>query len=167
MNQEGIPVVGLNSLQYYWNHKSPDQSAKDLGRIVRYYTRAWNRGNIILIGYSRGADVVPFMVNRLEEDVRSLIKEIVVMGPESSVDFQFHVTDWLTSGQHDTSLPVMPEMQKLSDRNVLCIYGSDEKGTSLCPNLDNTLFRIAEMPGGHHFGGDYGKLARVIMEHVK
>jgi type IV secretory pathway VirJ component len=167
LNRNGIPVVGLNSLQYYWTRKSPEQSARDMSRIIRHYAKAWNRGDIILIGYSRGADVVPFMVNRLEEDARALLKEIVVLGQEPAVDFQFHVTDWLTSGEHDTSLPVMPEMEKLENCNVLCIYGSDEKGTSLCPKLDKTAFRVVEMSGGHHFGGDYDKLTKIIIDHVK
>ena len=167
LNREGIPVVGLNSLKYFWHRKTPEQSAVDLGRIIRYYAGKWHRSHIILIGYSRGADVVPFMVNRQEEDARSLIKEIVLMGPQPTVDFQFHVTDWLTSGRHDTELPVMPEMRKLKNQKVMCIYGSDEKGISLCARLDNNHFRVMEIPGGHHFGGNYDKLARIIMEHVK
>ncbi|MDB2414150.1 hypothetical protein N9W34_00085 [Rickettsiales bacterium] len=167
LNKEGIAVIGFNSLQYYWTRKDPEQSAKDMGRIIEYYSKAWNRSDIILIGYSRGADVLPFIVNRLDLDARTLVKEVVLLGQETTVDFQFHVTDWLTSGEHEEARQVMPEMQKLGNQNVLCIYGSEEKGNSLCTQLDKNKFRVVEMKGGHHFGGDYEKLSKIILEHVK
>lgn len=141
LNTSGIPVVGLDALQYFWRRKSPEQSAKDLGRIIRHYSDAWNRKEVLLIGYSRGADVLPFMLNRLGEREGAQVKEVVLLGPGQSVDFQFHVIDWLRAGTHDTALPVLPEMQRLRHSNVLCLYGSDEKNESLCPQLDNKVFK--------------------------
>ncbi len=165
LNTAGIPVVGLNSLQYFWSRKDPEQTAKDMGLIIDHYSREWSRDEVILIGYSRGADVVPFMVNRMDSGLRKLVKEIVLIGPEPTVDFQFHLSDWLTGGKYDTSYPLMPEMEKLRNQNVLCIYGSEE-ATSLCPELDKNAYRIKEMKGGHHYGGNYDMLARLVLAHI-
>jgi type IV secretory pathway VirJ component len=64
----GIPVVGLNSLQYFWKRRSPEAAAADLDRLIQHYLTAWNKRRAIIIGYSFGADVLPFMLNRLPAD---------------------------------------------------------------------------------------------------
>ena len=48
-------------------HRMPP--AGDLARIIRHYLQAWNKKRVVLIGYSLGADVLPFLANRLPEDV--------------------------------------------------------------------------------------------------
>ena len=49
---KGIPVVGVNSLQYFWTARTPDGIARDLERILRRYLALWNRQEVMLIGYS-------------------------------------------------------------------------------------------------------------------
>lgn len=78
---QGVPVVGLNSLQYFWTRRTPDGAAKDLERILRYYLAAWHRDQVLLIGYSRGADVLPFMAHRLPDDLRARVRIVAIMGP--------------------------------------------------------------------------------------
>ena len=167
MNRENIPVVGLNCLQYFWAPKTPEQSAADLARIIQYYSQAWGQNNVVLIGYSLGADVLPFMINRLPEAVKSNVVASVLLGAEAHVEFQVRVADWLGSSKTDAALPVIPEVKNLAGRHLACIYGADEKETSICPDLDQNFFKVVQMPGGHHFGGDYQKLARIILDHVK
>ncbi|QDE32782.1 AcvB/VirJ family lysyl-phosphatidylglycerol hydrolase [Shewanella polaris] len=167
LNKQGIPVVGFNSLQYFWNRKSPEQAALDLGNVIKYYTNLWSRKQVILIGYSRGADVLPFMRNGLTISEKNLVKEMVVLGQSKTVDFQFHVSDWLMANNHDSELAVIPEMQKLTDQNILCVYGIDEKPLTTCSQLNPENFHIVEMSGGHHFSGDYEKLVHIILEHIQ
>jgi type IV secretory pathway VirJ component len=45
----------------------------------------------------------------------------------------------------------------------MCIYGKEEKDTN-CPGLDPKQVQLVKLPGGHHFDGDYAKLARIILE---
>src|SRR5690348_10902118 len=33
----GVPVVGVNSLRYFWKERSPEQATQDLVRVLRYY----------------------------------------------------------------------------------------------------------------------------------
>ncbi|MGH8508607.1 MAG: AcvB/VirJ family lysyl-phosphatidylglycerol hydrolase [Gammaproteobacteria bacterium] len=60
--QKGIPVVGLNSLQYFWTPRTPEGFTKDLERVLRYYKAAWRKDHVMLVGYSQGADVLPFAI---------------------------------------------------------------------------------------------------------
>ena len=58
--ERGFPVVGLNTLQYFWTPRTPDGAAADLARILRTYLAAWKRKDALLIGYSLGAEVLPY-----------------------------------------------------------------------------------------------------------
>jgi type IV secretory pathway VirJ component len=150
----GVDVVGLNSLRYFWTRRTPDGATADLERILRHYLAAWNGRRVLLLGYSRGADVLPFLVARLAPDLRSRVSLVVLLGPSRSVDFEFHLSDWVADADRGTELPVRPEVEKLRGTQVLCIYGQDETD-SLCPELGPPLATVLEQPGGHHFGGDY------------
>ena len=46
---------------------------------------------------------------------------------------------------------------------VTCVHGSDETD-SACLAAHGLHVRVVSTPGGHHFGGDYGKLAELILD---
>jgi type IV secretory pathway VirJ component len=162
--QRGIPVVGLNALQYFWTARTPEGASEDLARVLQHYRRAWNKKDFLLVGYSLGADVLPFMANRLPADLLDHVREIVLLGPGRRTAFEFHLTEWLGASGHNTR-PVQPEVEKLRNRNVLCLYGSEE-AASLCPLLGRGTATVMPMPGGHHFGGNYGPLSDLILKHA-
>lgn len=164
---QGIPVVGLNSLQYFWTRRTPDGAAKDLERIMRYYQALWKKDKVILIGYSQGADVVPFMINRLPEDLRSRVEFVVLLGPDRTVDFEFHLTDWLGDFTRNTSIPVLPEVRKLSGMKIFCFYARGDEGDTLCKDLSPNLARVVTLEGGHRIRGNYGPVAETILKEVK
>ncbi|MGH8446717.1 MAG: virulence factor family protein [Solimonas sp.] len=161
LKAHGIPVVGVDSLRYFWTERTPASTAKDVDRIVRYYANAWKRGKVLLIGYSQGANVLPFAVNRLPPKTRDMVAVTALMGLGERADFEFHLSNWVSSS--DDGLPIAPEMVKLTDGNPLCIYGEDEDD-SLCPSLDPKKIKLVKLPGGHHFDGNYDHLARIILE---
>ena len=39
----GVPTVGLNSLKYFWTERTPQQTARDVARVLRHYFAAWNK----------------------------------------------------------------------------------------------------------------------------
>ncbi|MDA8363891.1 MAG: virulence factor family protein [Gammaproteobacteria bacterium] len=161
----GYSVVGLNSLRYFWTRRTPDEAGEDLTRILDYYLAHWNKKRALLIGYSRGADVLPFMVRRLPPALKSRIDLIALLGLGRHVDFEFHLSDWLpVSGRQPSALPIFPEIEALrAGRHLLCIYGQDETH-SLCRRFTPRLGRTLELRGGHHFDGAYAKLAEVILD---
>src|SRR5205085_3432674 len=73
---KGIGTVGWNSLKYFWDAKTPDQISKDLNRVILYYVSAWKKQKVVVMGYSMGADAVPFMVNRLPSSTRKFIQAL-------------------------------------------------------------------------------------------
>ncbi len=155
---QGISVVGLDSLRYFWTARTPDALAADLDRVLRYYTAAWHKSRALLIGYSQGADVLPFAVNRLPASSRSVVERTVMMGPGENASFEFHFTSWLGA---DSGLPILPEVARLDAGTTLCFYGKDE-GDSLCPKVPAGHVQAVQLAGGHHFGGAYDSLARRI-----
>ena len=60
LSTQGIPVVGLDSLRYFWTPRTPDGLAADTDRMIRYYLAHFVKQRVLLIGYSQGADVLPF-----------------------------------------------------------------------------------------------------------
>ncbi len=163
LSQAGIPVVGLNSLHYFWKRRTPDTAGADLERILDHYSRAWKKPDVVLVGYSMGGSVLPFMANRLSPAWKSKIAQIILLGPETRVDFQFHLTDWFGKHTRPTSLPVLPEIEKLKGIEMVCIYGVDEKDC-LCPQIPATLARSVERPGGHRVGTGVDPIMKEILD---
>lgn len=164
--EQGIPVVALNSLDYFWTQRTPESAGRDVERILRHYLAAWQKERIIVIGYSFGADVLPFLVNRLPEDLRARVHLVALLGPSRTADFEFHLTDWVGGGSRKTSLPVLPEVEKLKGKKILCFYGSDETD-SLCRDLRPELATAILREGGHRLGGDYEPVADAILREQK
>ena len=155
----GISVVGVDSLRYFWKARTPDGFAADLDRLLRFYAAHWNKRRAIVIGYSQGADVLPFALNRLSPQASALVERSVLLAPAEKASFEFHLTNWI--GGNSGDLPVKPEIERLDLRNVACIYGRDERDESPCVALD-TAARVRELAGGHHFNGAYAELVREI-----
>jgi len=160
-----IPVVGVNSLKYFWTNRTPQQTAKDLERIIRQYAALWQKEKVVLIGYSLGADIVPFAANRLNEAVKSRVELVALLSPALQVDFEFHLSDWLGASSK-TALPTMPEVVQLGSTRLLCVSGEKETD-SLCPHLKGNNFKIVALPGAHHFGGNYAQIAETILGEMK
>ncbi len=160
LSGKGIPVVGFDSLRYYWTARTPDGLAADTDRIIRYYLSRFDKKRVLLIGYSQGADVLPFAVNRLPAATRARVALTAILGMSEHALFEFHLSSWISD---DTSGPLtLPEVNRIAGMPVLCIYGADEKD-SLCPKLDAQKFIVVKVKGGHHFDGDYAGLAREII----
>jgi len=160
--QRGIPVAGFDSLRYFWSPRTPEGLAADLDRVIRYYAARWKRKEVILIGYSQGADVLPFAFNRLPARTRASVRLTALLGLGQKASFEFHVSNWIgPSGDK----PIAPEAAKLAAVRTLCIYGQDERD-SLCPQLAPGHVQALPLAGGHHFGGGYDVLAARILDAV-
>jgi type IV secretory pathway VirJ component len=157
---KGVPVVGFDSLRYFWSARTPQGLAVDVDRVLREYAMRWGKQRALLIGYSQGADVLPFAVNRLPAASHALLARTVLMGPGEKASFEFHLGNWV--GKDHGGLQLMPEVRKLEAANVLCLFGSDETG-SLCPKIPPGHVTAEQLAGGHHFDGNYGALAERIL----
>ena len=131
---EGVSVIGVDSLRYFWNAKSPEQTASDLNRIIQTYSARWRIKSIALIGYSFGADVLPFAYNRLPKGNRDKISVMSLLGFAGGADFEIRVTGWLGMPASEKALPAYPEIAKVPPGLVQCFYGEDEADT-ICPAI--------------------------------
>ncbi len=158
----GVPVVGWNALHYFWKKRDPEQTTRDLERVIRHYLAAWNKERVILIGYSFGADVLPIVYNRLPADLKARVPIVVLLGPAAHASFEFHVADWLGHGDGDKSYPVAPEIARMDNVDVFCFYGQGDKD-AICAELDPARVTIVSLDGGHRIGTRFDGIVRQIL----
>ncbi|RKT27117.1 type IV secretory pathway VirJ component [Paraburkholderia sp. RAU2J] len=166
LQKDGVSVIGWDSLRYFWSEKPPAQTSRDLARVMQTYGARWNAQHIALVGYSFGADVMPFAYNRLPQAQRAKVSLIALLGFAPDADFQIRVGGWLGMPASDKALKVRPELTKVPPAIVQCFYGADEEDT-LCPALDKTGVEVIRTSGDHHFGGNYNALERHILDAFK
>lgn len=157
---QGMPVVGLNSLQYFWTKRTPESAARDLQSIVDTYLGRWQKSRVVLVGYSRGADVLPAMASRLAPATQSRIRLVVLLSPSPNAEFEFHVMDWMKDSKR--GIAVRPDLEKIAARTI-CVWGEDDS-ESLCNGLALPHVKVVTLKGAHHFDGGYEALGRLIIE---
>jgi type IV secretory pathway VirJ component len=156
----GVPTVALNSLKYFWTERTPEQTTRDVVRLLRHYLAAWNKQRVLLVGYSFGADVLPFVVNRLPADLRARVQSVSLLGIDADASFEVRISDWV--GSDSGGAPTRPEVTAMRHMPVLCIYGAGESD-SICPGLDAADVTREQVGRGHHFSGEYATLADRIL----
>lgn len=162
--QRGLPTLGIDTLRYFWQHKSPEQSAHDLAQLMQRLNQEQGVHNFILIGYSFGADVLPALYNRLPSAQQAQTRALVLLALARSASFEIKVQGWL--GKDGEEAATGPELAKLPKGKVLCVYGQEEKDESGCTQ-SQAQGTVLELPGGHHFDQDYPKLAERIIQFIK
>jgi type IV secretory pathway VirJ component len=160
----GVPTVALNSLKYFWSQRTPQQTAQDVARVLRHYLAAWHAQRVLVIGYSFGADVLPFVVNRLPPDLLARVASVSLLGIDAHASFEVHVAEWV--GGDEGGPPTRPELAEIKSVPVLCIYGAGETD-SICPQLPPGTVARAQIGKGHHFSGEYALLADRILSFAR
>jgi type IV secretory pathway VirJ component len=166
LQAEGVPTVGWDSLRYFWSKKTPDETARALATVMTAYMAKWHATKVALVGYSFGADVLPFAYNRLPAELRPHVALMALLGFANSADFEITVGGWLGSAPSDDALPVAGEIAKLPPALIQCFYGADEDDT-MCPALAPKGVEQIKTTGGHHFDGDYAALAKRILDGLR
>lgn len=161
--KHGISVVGWNSRKYFWTARTPDGISADLDRVIRHYASIWQKSHVILVGYSQGADTMPFMVNRLPAASRSEVDLTALVALSDNALFEFHVASLL--GSAPRGVPIAPELVRWSGSPYVCIYGAEDPDAA-CDKLVESHGSTVKMAGGHHFGGNYARIAQEILSRL-
>jgi type IV secretory pathway VirJ component len=94
-----MPVVGLDSLRYFWKERTPRAPPGDVDLILRHYLAAWDKQIVVLIGYSQGADILPFVVNRLPAHMRTPRAPHRAAQPRRARNVRIPLSNWLVGRQ--------------------------------------------------------------------
>ncbi|MEZ0390787.1 MAG: AcvB/VirJ family lysyl-phosphatidylglycerol hydrolase [Pseudobdellovibrionaceae bacterium] len=158
-------VMGLDSLRYFFQKKkTPALLAEDLSRVIQEWLDSHpGQHDIIFVGYSKGADVLPFAVNLLKEELRSKVKMVALLGVARLAAFRLGLGDLLKGGRSGPyPHQVTPEIRKLENIPGMCIYG-DQDRVSLCRNLKRVpSMEVREVKGGPTFH-DADQVAEMIL----
>ncbi len=160
--EHGVNVIGFNSLKYFWNKREADEMAHDMERTLTHYAAKWGAERFILVGYSIGADVMPFMAGRMSAATREKLALVAMLGPGTHTEFEFRLSNWLTEENRPEGHALIPEMPRLEKTPVLLVCGSEEEGT-LCQNYQAANVKSLVLPGGHHFNNEYRQIAQAIL----
>lgn len=166
LQQRGIPVVGVDSLRYFWSERKPQETADDLARIIDTFRKKWNVSHVLLVGYSFGADIMPATYNLLSPEDRARVPQVTLMALSRQVDYEVSVTGWLGVAGAGAGGDPVDDIAKIDPGDVQCIYGSEEDDDP-CPTLKASGVESIRIEGGHHFDGDYDTLATRIIEGLK
>jgi len=165
LNDKGYDVFALNAKSYFWNKKTPEQTATDINNFLAQKIAGRKNQHVALIGYSFGADVLPFIVSRLSKNIDESIITSFIMASSGSTDFEIHWSD-IFGGNKKRSMDIITEINKLSGENIVIINGSDEDALAL-DKISLKKYTHEVLPGGHHFEGDTEEIARVILKHIE
>lgn len=163
INKSGYPVTSLNSKSYFWNKKTPEQTTKDIVTYINAQSGKKKNQQFILTGYSFGAEIVPFVVNRLPDSLKRKLVSVVLLSPSSSTDFEIHVWDMIW-GKTKRKMDVIAEVNKMDSQKTAIIFGNKEDNF---PASDVKLknYKNEKLPGGHHFEGNTDEVAKTMIKY--
>ncbi|MEM9105539.1 MAG: AcvB/VirJ family lysyl-phosphatidylglycerol hydrolase [Pseudomonadota bacterium] len=158
----GYGVAGVSSLRYFWHKQAPEVMAEDSARIASHFAKTWQTDRIVLVGYSFGADVLPFAWPHVPGTIREQTRLISLLSPFKKTEFEISLMGMLgiVRGQHE----VEPAIEALPTDLVLCLTG--EKETDMACNLGGG-YEIASVPGGHSYDRNWALIANIIDNAVK
>jgi type IV secretory pathway VirJ component len=164
--KKNIPTVGINSLSYFFNERTPKSASEDLADLISHYSKEWKTRYCIVSGYSFGADVVSFIVSSLPDSVKPMVKLVICTSPGLYADFSFHLTSWF--GKSSTkNYPVISEIISLNRSiPVICFYGSDDN-TSSGPALANAFIETHMLDNGHRVGSNFQDIVSLVESYCK
>lgn len=164
LHRYNYDVFALNTKKYFWNKKTPLQAANDTENYLKKIIKNRKNKKIILIGYSYGADVAPFIYNRFDPEFQKNIKDLIIIGPSKVNDFEIHLQEYIT-GPLQYGYSVTNEINLLKNVPFTLVVSDFEN--KYFPRQDITLknYEFLHLAGNHHFSGNTKMLADAIVKY--
>jgi type IV secretory pathway VirJ component len=178
---DGIPVLGVSALTYYWHGGSAKQSAQDLDAMIGTWLPRWHKQRVWLIGFSFGADVLPTIIGNLSSAHRAEVTQLVLLSPTRDLNFEIELEGYMHPNWFSMELktisqrlhPVphydgLPPLLALHGQPpVACYFGTEERDNTVCAQAHLPAWiSVYPMRGDHHLGGDYDALAERLIENL-
>jgi type IV secretory pathway VirJ component len=164
LNKKGYAVVGLNAREYFWHKKTAQETANALSLIIAGQMKGRKSKSFVLIGYSFGADVMPFVVTHSGRDTIANLQQVVLMSPSTKTDFEVHLSGMMGLGT-SSGESVPAEVNKIS-KPVLFVFGNKENDFPL-KDVHIKNYKTVILPGGHHYDGDPAAVCNIILPFLK
>jgi len=164
LNKNGYAVLGFDALKFYWSKKDTQESVDALNAAIAIAKKEFRVDRVVVMGFSLGADAVPFMVAGLTPEQQQQIASVVLLNPSLEADFEVHIADWLGVDAGGDNMPLKPAVQKIT-RPILCIISSDQDESVCRSSLAGV--QTVRLPGDHHYDGAYQKLSNIILAFLK
>ena len=165
LSKRGVAVVGFDSLKYFWRRKDPAQAAADLERVIAHYSAQWNRQRIVLVGYSFGADVLPFLWENLSAATRAKVSHVALLALSAEASFEITVGGWV-GVESKEQVPTVPAIRAMAGPHVLCVQALEDTDDP-CPGLKANGIEALALPGDHHFDRDYKKVSDLVFSRTR
>ncbi len=160
----GISTVGFDCLKYFWKKRQPEEVTAMLAQVITHYQQIWQKKRVVLAGFSFGACWLPFLINRLPEEIRDQISLYVLLSPSDFVNVEIHMRDWMGDERRPGALEVLPEARRITGP-LLCVYGVQETD-AICPMLKGSQVTVLPMQGGHHYNWHYQPVIKAIFKRM-
>ncbi len=146
ITKAGYKLTSLNSKSYFDDQKKPQQTTDDIVNYLNVQFSKRKDQRFILIGYSFGADITPFVINLFPDSIKKKLISVILLSPSTSTDFETHFWD------------------KLGAIKTTIILGDDDDDFPINNiKLKNYVHEL--LPGGHHYEGNTDEVARTIMKY--
>lgn len=165
LSKNGMGVIGLDAQKYFWKAKTSEETSKAVVVTIRHYMQLWKIKKFVLVGYSFGACVVPFIANDLPSDLKFSLAGVYCLSPDRFADFEIHIADMLSLNSKKDKYNVLEEFKKISSIRPVCIFG-DKESSQLRTDFLNTGVKILIMHGDHHYNNNVAGAAETIYKEV-
>ncbi|WP_245408040.1 AcvB/VirJ family lysyl-phosphatidylglycerol hydrolase [Rhizobium sp. TH135] len=168
LNEQGVPVIGVDALRYFWSEKTPEATAADLSAMIGHYRKRLGVSKVVLIGYSFGANLLPKVYNLLPDEDRKAVTLLSLLALSHQADFEIVLRSWVgVAGTAKHGDPV-DHLATIDAAIVQCVYGLEEEDSG-CPALAGRVkdgLELIARPGGHHFDENYELVADRILARI-
>lgn len=164
--KDGITCIGFDTQKYFWEPKTPDITAKDITLALEYYMLHLKKSKLIMMGYSFGADVIPFITNRLPDELKSKILLTVMCSADDNTDFEVTLSSMLDingEGKYN----VIEEVRKIKTGKKLCVFGKEEDAEELEKSFRLSGADILSVNGGHHYDDNIEVVVASILKYIQ
>lgn len=162
--KKGLGVIGLNAKKYFWNAKTPETTTSDVSAVIEHYQNLWNKKPFVLIGYSFGADVIPFIANRLNDPLKGSLKGVLALSPDRYSDFEIAIAN-LFHLKKSTKYDVLVEFKKINPIKAFAFFGSKEDINLRNHFIDQGIKTIL-LTGNHHFNYEYELISTSLFKAI-
>lgn len=161
MFRNGFDVYALNTKKYFWKQKTPQQCADDFSSFLESLFSKRTNQKLVIVGYSFGADALPFVMEKFPQKTRKRIEKIILIDPSETGDLEISLESYINekaSGRWKT-IPVINKVTDIPVEFILSDFSAAYYPYSQVALKNKKLYRL---PGNHRFNGNVKLLADTI-----